>query len=58
LFKTIVFEVLTSRESVDKVAQRTLRNFVNKKDAVDLGRQTAKNFDLGQLKIQREDGTF
>jgi len=49
---------LTSRESVEKVAQRTLRNFVNKKDAVDLGRQTAKNFDLGQLKIQRGDGTF
>ena len=58
MFKIRVFEVLTSRESVEKVAQRTLRNFVNKKYAVDLGRQTAKNFGLGQLKIQREDGTF
>jgi hypothetical protein len=39
-------------------AQRTLRNFGNKKDAVDFGRQMAKNADLGQLKIQRRDGTF
>lgn len=39
-------------------AQRALRNFENKKDAIDFGRQTAKNADLGQLKIQKRDGTF
>ena len=38
--------------------QRALKNFGNKKDAVDLGRQVAKNADLGQLKIQKRDGTF
>ena len=39
-------------------AQRALKNFENKKDAVDFGRQIAKNADLGQLKVKRRDGTF
>ena len=39
-------------------AQRALKNFGNKKDAIDFGRQVAKNADLGQLKIQKWDGTF
>ena len=39
-------------------AQRALKNFENKKDAVEFGRQVAKNADLGQLKIQKQDGTF
>ena len=39
-------------------AQRALKNFDNKKDAIDFGRQLAKNGDLGQLKIQKMDGTF
>lgn len=39
-------------------AQRALKNFENKKDAIDFGRQVAKNAELGQLKIQKQDGTF
>ena len=39
-------------------SQRALKNFENKKDAVDFGRQVAKNADLGQLKIQKQDGAF
>jgi len=39
-------------------AQKALKNFDNKKDAIDFGRQVAKNADLGQLKIQKMDGTF
>lgn len=39
-------------------AQRALNNFENKKDAGDYGQQVAKNADLGQLKIQKRDGTF
>ncbi len=39
-------------------AQRALKNFENKNDAVEFGRQVAKNADLGQLKIQKRDGTF
>jgi hypothetical protein len=39
-------------------ARRALKNFEKKKDAIDYGRQTAKNADLGQLKIKKEDGTF
>jgi len=39
-------------------AQRALRNFENKKDAVDFGRQVARDADLGQLKVQKRDGTF
>jgi hypothetical protein len=36
-------------------SQRALKNFENKQDAVDYGRQIARNFDLGQLKIQKRD---
>ena len=39
-------------------AQRALKNFENKADAIDFGRQVAKNADRGQLKIQKRDGTF
>jgi len=39
-------------------AQKALKNFDNKKDAIDFGRQAAQNADLGQLKIQKLDGTF
>ena len=39
-------------------AQRALKNFGNKKDAVDFGRQVAKNADQGQLKTQKRVGTF
>ncbi len=39
-------------------AQRALKNFENKNDAVKFGRQVAKNAPLGQLKIQKQDGTF
>lgn len=39
-------------------AKRALKKFENKADAVNFGRQVAKNADLGQLKIQRRDGTF
>lgn len=39
-------------------AQKALRKFENKKEAVDFGRQVAKNADTGQLKIQKRDGTF
>jgi len=39
-------------------AQRALKNFEIKKDAVDFGRQVVKNADLGQLKIRKRDGTF
>jgi len=35
-----------------------MNNFENKADAVNFGRQVAKNADLGQLKIQKRDGTF
>ncbi|WP_084517661.1 DUF2188 domain-containing protein [Desulfatiglans anilini] len=38
-------------------AERALKNFENKKDAVDFGRQVAKDAS-GQLKIQKKDGTF
>jgi len=41
-----------------QAARRALKNFENKNDAVDFGRQVAKSADLGQLKIQRRDGTF
>lgn len=37
-------------------AQRALKNFENKKDAIDFGRQIAKNAELGQLKIQKRTG--
>jgi hypothetical protein len=37
---------------------RAIRNFENKKAAVDFGRNIAKRADLGQLKIQRRNGTF
>ena len=39
-------------------ARRALKNFENKNDAVNFGRKIAKNADLGQLKIQKRDGTF
>jgi len=39
-------------------AQRAMKNFENKNDAVKFGRQVAKNAPLGQLKIQKRDGTF
>jgi hypothetical protein len=39
-------------------ARRALKNFENKNDAVDFGRQVAKSADLGQLKIQKRDGKF
>ena len=39
-------------------AQRALKKFENKSDAVDFGRKVAKNADLGQLKIQKKDGTI
>ena len=38
--------------------RKALKNFGNKKDAVDFGRQVAKNADLGQLRVQKKDGTF
>ena len=38
-------------------AQRAMKNFENKADAINFGRQVAKNADLGQLKIQKRDGT-
>ena len=37
-------------------AQRATRTFENKNDAVKYGRQIAKNADLGQLRIQKQDG--
>lgn len=37
-------------------ADRALRNFDTKKEAVDHGRQAAKNASLGQLKIHGSDG--
>ncbi len=39
-------------------AQRALKNFENKKDAVNFGPNIAKNADFRQLKIQKQDGTF
>jgi len=39
-------------------AQRALKKFENKDDAVKFGRQVAKSASLGQLKIQKRDGTF
>jgi len=39
-------------------AQRAIRNFETKKEAVDFGKQVAKGADLGQLKIQKQDGTL
>jgi hypothetical protein len=39
-------------------ARRALKNFENKNDAINFGRKIAKNADLGQLKIQKRDGTF
>jgi hypothetical protein len=39
-------------------AQRALKNFENKNDAIKFGREVAKNATLGQLKIQKQDGTF
>ena len=39
-------------------AQRALKKFENKDDTVKFGRQVAKNSSLGQLKIQKWDGTF
>jgi hypothetical protein len=39
-------------------AQRAMKNFENKADAINFGRQVAKNADLGQLKIQKRDGIF
>ena len=39
-------------------AQRALKIFGNKNDAINYGRQVAKNADLGQLKIQKRDGKF
>jgi len=39
-------------------ARRALKNFGNKEVAIDFVRQVAKNADLGQLKIQKWDGTF
>lgn len=42
----------------DECAQRALKNFENKKEDVDFVRQIAKNTEFGQLKIQKQDGTF
>ena len=38
-------------------AQRATKNFDKKADAIDFGRQMAKKGGLGQLKIQKRDGT-
>jgi hypothetical protein len=39
-------------------AQRTSKHFDKKADAIDYGRQVAKSSELGQLKVQKRDGTF
>jgi hypothetical protein len=39
-------------------AQRPAKTFDNKKDAVDFGKQTAKNQRLGQIIIHKKDGTI
>ena len=39
-------------------AQKALKKFENKNDAVKFGRQVAKSAPLGQLIIQKGDGTF
>jgi len=39
-------------------AKRALRKFENKVDAINFGRQVAKNANEGQLKIQKRDGIF
>jgi hypothetical protein len=39
-------------------AQRSAKTFDTKQDAVDFGRETAKNQPLGQLIIHKKDGTI
>lgn len=39
-------------------AQRAIKNFENKAEAINFGRQVAKNAELGQLKIQKRNGRF
>ena len=39
-------------------AQRATKNFNKKNKAIKFGRHLAKKSGLGQLKIQRRDGTF
>jgi hypothetical protein len=39
-------------------AQRAVKIFDNKEDAVDFGIKTARNQPLGQLKIHKKDGTI
>ena len=39
-------------------AERAVKTFDDKKDAVDFGREIAKNQPLGQLKIHKKDGTI
>ncbi len=39
-------------------AQRALKNCATKNDAVGFGQQLAKKAGLGQLKIQKRDGTY
>lgn len=37
---------------------RSMKNFERKEDAVDFGREKAKNAGWAQLKIHRKDGTI
>ena len=39
-------------------AHRASKHFEKKQEAVDYGRQLAKKANLGQLKIQKRNGTF
>jgi len=39
-------------------AQRASTHFDNKEKPINYGRQLVKKADLGQLKIQKRDGTF
>jgi hypothetical protein len=39
-------------------AQRAIKHFEKKEEAIDFGRGVAKNADIGQLKIQKRNGTL
>jgi len=61
MFKRKVFHVVPDGDSwkvKSEGSKRAVKTFDDKKDAVDFGREIAKNQPLGQLKIHKKDGTI
>ena len=61
--KTLYVTPRKTKEGLDwavlpQNAKRPIKITENKKDAILIARNIAKNADLGQIKIQRKDGKF